>query len=115
MMRHHDLKTSLGGKGLFDLYVTLLFIIEGSQDRNSNRAGTWRQELIQRLRSAAYWLSLFPYSTQVPGIISPILGWGLPHQLLVKKGPIGLPWAGSYEYIFSNSLSQMTLTWVKLT
>jgi hypothetical protein len=26
----------------------LLFIIEGSQDRNSNRAGTWRQELMKR-------------------------------------------------------------------
>jgi hypothetical protein len=27
---------------------TLLIITEGSQDRNSSRAGTWRQELIQR-------------------------------------------------------------------
>jgi hypothetical protein len=27
---------------------TLLFITKGSQDRNSHRAGTWRQELIQR-------------------------------------------------------------------
>jgi len=25
-----------------------LFIMEGSQDRNSNRAGTWRQDLKQR-------------------------------------------------------------------
>ena len=37
---------------------TLLFIIKGSQDRNSNRAETWRQELMQRpWRGAAYWLS----------------------------------------------------------
>ena len=36
--------------------VTALFIIEGSQDRNSNRAGTWRQELMQRQwRDAVYW------------------------------------------------------------
>jgi len=27
---------------------TLLFITKGSQDRNSNRTGTWRQELTQR-------------------------------------------------------------------
>ena len=27
---------------------TLLFITKGSQDRNSSRAGTWRQELMQR-------------------------------------------------------------------
>jgi hypothetical protein len=38
---------------------TLLFIIKGSQDRNSNRAETWRQELMQRpWRGAAYWLAL---------------------------------------------------------
>ena len=35
---------------------TALFIIEGSQDRNSNRAGTWSQEPMWKLwRGAAYW------------------------------------------------------------
>ena len=35
-----------------------VFIIEGNQDRNSNRKGTWRQDLMQRpRRSAAYWLT----------------------------------------------------------
>jgi hypothetical protein len=49
----------------------LLFIIEVSQDGNSNRAGTWRQELMQKpWRGAAYWLaphglfSLLSYRTQ---------------------------------------------------
>jgi hypothetical protein len=49
----------------------LLFIIKGSQDRNSHRAGTWRQELMQRpWRDTAYWLaspgllSLLSYRTQ---------------------------------------------------
>jgi hypothetical protein len=36
---------------------TLLFIMEGSQDRNANRAGTWKQEQMQRpWRHAAYCL-----------------------------------------------------------
>jgi hypothetical protein len=44
---------------------------EGSQDRNSHRAGTWRQELMYRpWRVATYWLaspglfSLLSYRTQ---------------------------------------------------
>ena len=50
---------------------TALIISVGSEDRNSSRAGTWRQVLMQRpWRDAAYWLaphgslSLFPYRTQ---------------------------------------------------
>jgi hypothetical protein len=35
---------------------TLFFIIEGCQDRNSNRAGTWRQEMERPWSGAAYWL-----------------------------------------------------------
>jgi hypothetical protein len=49
----------------------LLFFTKGSQDWNSHRAGTWRQELRQRpWRDAAYWiaspslLSLLSYRTQ---------------------------------------------------
>ena len=34
------------------------FIVEISEVRNSSRAGTWRQEPLQRpLRDAAYWLA----------------------------------------------------------
>jgi hypothetical protein len=37
---------------------TSLFVTDGSQDRNSNRAGTWRQELMQRPRmGTAHWLA----------------------------------------------------------
>ena len=54
-------------------YTSLsVFILEGSKDRNPNRAGTWRQKLIQRpLRDATYYLvpcdllSLISYKTQV--------------------------------------------------
>jgi hypothetical protein len=50
---------------------TLLFITKESQDRNSHRVGTWRQELMQRpWKGAAYWLassdllSFLSYRTQ---------------------------------------------------
>jgi hypothetical protein len=44
---------------IYLVYVsTLLFITKGSQDRNSHRAGTWRQELMQRpWREVTYWLA----------------------------------------------------------
>jgi hypothetical protein len=38
----------LRGKGLFGSHLHLELISEGSQDRNSNRAGTWKWELMQR-------------------------------------------------------------------
>ena len=41
-------QSNLGRKGLLAYTSTVLFIIEGSQDRNSDRAGSWRQELMQR-------------------------------------------------------------------
>jgi hypothetical protein len=54
-------------KGLLSLH----FHIKESQDENSSRAGTWRQELMQSpWRSTAYWLahqgllSLLSYRTQ---------------------------------------------------
>ena len=51
-------KKQVGEEMVYLAYTsTSLFITEGSQDRNSSRAGTWRQELLQRLwRDAAYWL-----------------------------------------------------------
>jgi hypothetical protein len=71
----------------------LLFIIKENQGRNSNRAGTWRQELMQRpQRGAAYWLAphcllslLIEPKTTSPGMALPIMGCALPHQLLIKK------------------------------
>ena len=58
-MKHYDLKV-IGKERIYVAHTsTSLFIIEGSQDRNSNRAGTWRQELMQRpWRGAAHWLAL---------------------------------------------------------
>jgi hypothetical protein len=71
MVKHHDLK-QVGEERVYLAYTSvLLFIIEGSQDRNSSRAGTWRQELMLRPRRGAAYslaphglLSLPSYSTQ---------------------------------------------------
>jgi hypothetical protein len=52
-------KKQVGEERDFSAYTSiLLFITKGSQDRNSHRAGTWRQELMQMpWRDAAYWLA----------------------------------------------------------
>jgi hypothetical protein len=54
-------KKQVGEEKVYSAYTsTLLFITKGSQDRNSHRPGTWRQELLQRpWRNAAYWLASF--------------------------------------------------------
>ena len=65
-------KRQVGEERVYSAYTsTLLFITKGSQDRNSHRAGTWRQELMQRpWRDVTYWiaspglLSLLSYRTQ---------------------------------------------------
>ena len=70
-----------------------LLITEGSQNRNSCRARTWRQELMLRpWRGAAYWLaphslfSLLSYRTQdhLPIGGTTHIGLGPPH-LITKK------------------------------
>jgi hypothetical protein len=50
-MKQHDQEAIWGrgvGEGLFGLHFTEIFIIERSQDRNSNNTGTWRQKLMQK-------------------------------------------------------------------
>ena len=58
-MKHHD-QVYL----VYLAYTSIsLFIIKGSQDRNSSRAGTWRQELMQRpWTSSACWLAVMTVS-----------------------------------------------------
>ena len=70
-MKHRDQKQLAEERVNLAHASIALLIIEGSQDRNSNWAGTWRQELMQRpQRGAAYWLapggllSLLPYKAQ---------------------------------------------------
>ena len=57
LIKHHQQKQLVEERIYLAYASTSLFITEGNQDRNSNRAGTWRQELKQRpQRGAAYWL-----------------------------------------------------------
>jgi len=42
-------KKQVGEERVYSAYISiLLFTIKGSQDRNAHRAGTWRQEMMQR-------------------------------------------------------------------
>ena len=76
-------KKQVGEEMVYSAYTsTLLFITKGSQDWNSHRAVTWRQELMQRpWRNVPYWLaspgllSLLSYRTKTtsPGMAPPIL------------------------------------------
>jgi hypothetical protein len=70
MVRHHD-KSDLWRKGFIWLTYPESQSVEENQDRNSNLATTWRQELMRESwRGAAYWLtphtmlSLLSYRTQ---------------------------------------------------
>jgi len=85
-----------------------LFIIEGGQDRNSSRIGTW--ELIQRpWRDAAYWLApqgllnlLIESRTTSPGMVPPTMGWALPCQSRIEKNPYRLAYGPILMEAFSN-------------
>jgi hypothetical protein len=58
-------KQKVGEERVYSAYTfTLLFTIKGSQDWNSHRVETWRQELMQRpWRDVTYWLAS-------PGLLS---------------------------------------------
>lgn len=78
------------------VYSATIFITSGTQDRNSSRTGTWRQELVQKSwRGASYWLApmtcsaylLIEPKTTSPGLALPTTGRAIPHCSLVKKMP----------------------------
>jgi hypothetical protein len=80
-MKYQDQKASWGER-LFDLHFHIA--VERSQDRNSNRAGSWRQELMQKPRRAAvYWLSPHGFHieprTTSPEMASPTMGLAIDH------------------------------------
>jgi hypothetical protein len=47
VMRHHD-HEQVGRKGFISLHFPSQFTIKESLDSNSNRAGSWKQELMPR-------------------------------------------------------------------
>jgi hypothetical protein len=65
-------KKQVGEERVYLAYTsTLLFIVKGTQDRNSHRVRAWRQGLMQRpWRDVPYWIAssafliLFSYKTQ---------------------------------------------------
>jgi hypothetical protein len=57
-MKHQVQKASWGGRDYLTYTSISLLIIKGSQDRNLNKAGTWKQELMQRpWMGADFWLA----------------------------------------------------------
>jgi hypothetical protein len=94
VIQHHNQKQAGEERVCLAFASTSLFITEGSQDRNSGRVGTWRQELMQRTWwGVVYWfaprglLSLLSYKTQdyLPRDGTAHNGLGPPHQSLINK------------------------------
>jgi hypothetical protein len=81
-------KKQVGEERVYSAYTSmLLFITKGSQDWNSHRVGTWRQELMQRpwrvlltgllpLTCSTYFL--IESRTTSPGMAPPTMSWALP-------------------------------------
>jgi hypothetical protein len=115
---NHITKSKLRREGSIWLMIS---VIEGSQNRNSDRAGTWRQELMQRpWRGSPYWLaphgfrSLLSYRTQDHQPRDGITHGGLsspppPHQSLIKKIPCRL------VYLQSNLLKAIKVSSSRIT
>jgi hypothetical protein len=56
-------KKQVGEGQVYSAY-TVLFFTKGSQHWNSHRAGTWRQELMQRPLEGCSFLACFPWLAQ---------------------------------------------------
>jgi len=73
---------------LFALHFHMVVINEGSQDRTPDKAGIWRQELVQRpWRGAAYWLVLNGLLSQLSYRTQGHQGQGWPHPQWAVSAP----------------------------
>jgi hypothetical protein len=76
-------------------------ITGGSQDRNSNKAETWRQGQMQRpWKNPAYWLVphssacfLIELRTICLRVAPPTMSWAFTHQSIIKKLPYRLAYS----------------------
>jgi hypothetical protein len=86
-------KETWGFKSLFGLHCYNTVHHQRNQDRNSNRAGTWRQELM-RVHEGVLLTAFFIMVTQPvfffsesrttsPGIAPPKMAWALLYQSLI--------------------------------
>lgn len=67
-----------------------------SQNRNSNRAGVWRQELVQRLCRVLL-TGLLPMASSACSPIEPRTTWPFPCEALIKQMPSRLVYNQSME------------------
>ena len=120
-------KGKLERKGLICLTFPHHIIIEGSQDRNSSRAGICRQKLMKiPWRDTAHWLaphgllSLLAYRTwyYYPSVSTAHNGLGPPMSIM-KKMPYRLSYIlilqSLFFFLIKVPFPQMTLAWVKFT
>jgi hypothetical protein len=90
----------LGDKRVYLTYTSIsLFTNEGSWGRNSNNAGTWRQELMQTpwrvlliglLFLACLACFLIGSRTTSLEMPQPTMVWAFPHQSVIKEMSYGL-------------------------
>jgi hypothetical protein len=89
--KHHDQEASWGGKGLSGLYFHNYVHHQRKSGQELHRAGTWRQELMQRpWKGAVYWLVSYGLLSLLilwnPGIAPQTIGC-LPPPSLTDKMP----------------------------
>lgn len=90
LIKCHDQNTNWGGKNIL-VYTYLAVHHCRSQDRDPNRARTWKWEIFQRIRSdAAYLLASQDLPSPLSHRTQPrygTVGWDLLQQSLIKKVP----------------------------
>jgi hypothetical protein len=90
MMEHHDQKQVVEERVCLAYTSTSQSITERSQDRNSSRTETWRQELIQRPWMGAVYSTCFLIESRTTsaGIAPPSVGWSFPHKSLIYENAL---------------------------
>jgi hypothetical protein len=83
-------KAVWGGKALLSLCFHITAHHQISQDRDPNRAGTWRKELMQRPCGMLLTDLLLMACSASPAMAPPTMNWALSQESLIKKMPYRL-------------------------